>query len=78
MVEIQNDERSWEKYYAFAVGDDAGSVAVEPRVGMLAPRGGANNFSDKSQLKVQGNIGSQGNAWLVVGTEAEKWTYKLV
>jgi hypothetical protein len=79
MIEIQNDERSWEKYYAIVIGDAASLVVVEPRVGMLAPRGGANNFSDTAQLQVRrsGNR-SQGSTWLVIGTEAERWTYKLV
>jgi hypothetical protein len=76
VVDIKNDERSWEKYYAFILGD-AGSLVVEPRVGMLAPRGGANNYADTAQLKVTG-AGSSGNVWLVVGTEAERWTYKLI
>jgi hypothetical protein len=76
VVDIKNDERSWEKFHAFIVGD-AGSLVVEPRVGMLAPRGGANNYSDTAQLRVTG-AGNSGNVWLVVGTEAEKWTYKLI
>jgi hypothetical protein len=78
MIEIQNDERSWEKYYAFVIGD-AALLVVEPGVGMLAPCGGANNFSDTAKLQVRrsGN-GSHGSAWLVIGTEAERWTYKLV
>jgi hypothetical protein len=77
-IKVKNDERSWEKYYAFVIGDVA-LLVVEPRVGMLAPRGGANNFSDTAKLQVRrsGN-GSHGSAWLVIGTEAERWTYKLV
>ena len=78
VVDIQNEERSWEKYYAFIVVN-AGSLVVEPRVGVLAPRGGTNHYSDTAQLKVTG-AGSSGNntTWLVVGTEAETWTYKLI
>jgi hypothetical protein len=79
MIEIQKDKRSWEKYYAIVIGDAASLVVVEPRVGMLAPHGGAHNFSDTAQLQVccSGNR-SQGSTWLVIGTEAERWTYKLV
>jgi hypothetical protein len=77
-VQIQNEERSWEKYYAFLIGDDIDTLVVEPSVGMLAPRGGTENFPDTAQLTVQGAIGAEGKAFLAVGTEAEKWVYKIL
>jgi hypothetical protein len=86
-AQVQNQERSWEKYYAFIVGDDkdvTSLITVEPRVGMLAPRGGVNEFSDRAQLQltITANAGqplaSNGNCWLLVGTEEESWFYKLM
>ena len=77
-IEVQNDERSWEKYYAFVVGPNSSSFSVDPRVGILAPRGGANNFSDKAQLLIQRKNAMLGDSWLVIGTEADKWIYKLL
>jgi hypothetical protein len=78
-VQIQNEERSWEKYYAFLIGDNIDTLVVEPSVGMLAPRGGTENFPDTAQLTVQGATdGAGGNAFLAVGTEAEKWVYKII
>ena len=84
-VQVQNQERSWEKYYSFIVGDDdaLSSITVEPRVGMLAPRGGVNDFSDQAQLKLTVKatdnqpLAGNGNCWLLVGTEEESWFYKL-
>jgi hypothetical protein len=89
-VQVQNQERSWEKYYAFIVGSDPADAAcfssiitVEPRVGMLAPRGGVNDFSDRAQVTITvhsqplpGNINN--NCWLLIGTEEENWFYKLM
>jgi hypothetical protein len=91
-VQVKNLERSWEKYYSFIVGDaDANadvlsSITVEPRVGMLAPRGSGNDsFSDHAQLKLtmkaienQPLPGTGINCWLLVGTEEESWFYKLM
>lgn len=77
-VQIQNEERSWEKYYAFLIGDNIDTLVVEPSVGMLAPRGGTENFPDTAQLTVQGATGVGGKAFLAVGTEAEKWVYKII
>ena len=84
IVEIQNNERSWEKYYAFVVSSDTQSIlpeqfVVQPRVGLLAPRGGTNEFSDRASIKVQHTTGRvDGTRWLVIGTEAERWTHMLV
>jgi hypothetical protein len=79
VVEIQNDERSWEKYYAFVIGDeDCCPYYVAPRVGMLAPRGGSNDYTDTAQVAVHVTDSTQGNWWLVVGTEAASWSYKIV
>ena len=88
-VEIQNDERSWEKFYAFVVPEEdllsqqQKFFVVEPKVGLLAPRGGTNDFSDRATVQVQRTTGSNevvaaARYFLVVGTEAEKWTHVLV
>ena len=97
-VEIQNDERSWEKFYAFVVvseeEDDLvleqqqqqqlllSQFVVEPKVGQLAPRGGTNDFSDRATINVTtGNNKiekGRNQFFLVVGTEAETWKYRLV
>lgn len=98
-IEIQNQERTWEKFYAkimtkqadgFVELDSASPVvglSVAPRSGSLAPRGGASNacdasqpYSDSATIRVTqaatgGNTGE--DLWLVVGTEEEKWAYKL-
>lgn len=63
---------------------------VNPSNGYLAPRGGASNacdesspYSDSVNLCVLHNenygdeITSEGEWWLIVGTEEEKWYYKL-
>lgn len=76
-VTIQNEERSWEKYYAFLIGGDSESLVVEPNVGMLAPRGGTEYFQDFEQLTVHGEAAGR-NSFLVVGTEAETWIYKII
>lgn len=79
-IKIQNDERSWEKYYAFVVGDQASSFVVNPFVGMLAPRGGANEFSDSAVLEISAaEVGCAvaSSTFVVVGTEAETWTYQI-
>lgn len=58
-VDIQNQERTWEKFYAkLMVCDDSNGgfvdlagtdIAVSPSFGSLAPRGGASNACDASQ-----------------------------
>jgi hypothetical protein len=66
--------------------DVLSSITVEPRVGMLAPRGSGNDsFSDQAQLKLtmkaienQPLPGNGINCWLLVGTEEESWFYKLM
>ena len=80
-IEIQNDERSWEKYYAFVVGEQAAFFVISPYVGMLAPRGGANQFSDSAILKISktgtGSNGITSGTFVVAGTEAETWIYQI-
>jgi hypothetical protein len=76
-VEISNDERSWEKYYGFVIGAASSSYSIEPRVGMLAPRGGANNFSDSATIKISGNVNAGVDTWILLCTEAETWVYRL-
>ncbi|KAG7362901.1 hypothetical protein IV203_026261 [Nitzschia inconspicua] len=57
-------------------------IKVTPKLGMLAPRGSRDaNFSDTVPLQVSAKINDPeavGKLWLLVGTEAEKWVYKLV
>ena len=94
MVTIQNEERSWERFYAFILVTGGGPkdvvaapnemVVVEPRVGQLAPRGGANSYSDKATLSVSiqpnssfSSFPSSCDWWLVIGTEADTWRYRL-
>lgn len=79
-VNIRNDERSWEKYYAFIVGPAAETTTVRPWVGQLAPRGGSNMFSDSAVLEISCPTSCvvDEESFLVIGTEAEKWFYKLV
>lgn len=54
-ISIKNDERSWERYYAFILPnnnhDDCGlcGFRVSPATGSLAPRGGASNVCDESK-----------------------------
>ena len=59
-IEIRNEERTWEKFYAKLLSSDGGGgftevgfadagLSVTPRSGSLAPRGGASNACDASQ-----------------------------
>lgn len=51
-ISIKNDERSWEKFYAFILPvqpneqETSSLFAVQPKTGTLAPRGGASNACD--------------------------------
>jgi hypothetical protein len=53
-ITIKNDERSWEKYYAYILStssshiDDCPFRIVSQTSGVLAPRGGASNLCDES------------------------------
>jgi hypothetical protein len=100
-IHIQNDERTWETYYAFVIGPLSATIVVEPNVGQLAPRGGVHPFSDAAQLTVTNLVDRAerattevtlsppkpdtstganmvgGESYLVVGTEAERWFYRL-
>lgn len=102
-VNIQNQERTWEKFFAKLMTKgsvsngnfvDAGAASVglsiAPSSGFLAPRGGASNacdaskpYSDTATIHVtqspdgSSSEGDDEDLWLVVGTEEEKWTYKL-
>lgn len=63
-------------------------IRVTPTLGMLAPRGksggggeAGQTFSDTANLQVTATIEdpeASGKLWLLVGTEAERWVYKLV
>ena len=65
-------------------------VQVKPKNGSLAPRGGASNacdrskpYSDRATIRITHDSSSSFHTvndeiWLVLGTEEEKWYYKLV
>lgn len=65
-------------------------IQVKPKYGSLAPRGGASNacdrtkpYSDRATIRItQGSSSSlhtvNDEIWLVLGTEEEKWYYKLI
>ena len=79
---ITNDERSWEKYHIFWMGNDAskGVVQVHPSAGMLAPRGTSTSdgYSDSETISVvvldpkvlQGG-------WILAITEADTWKFRI-
>ncbi|KAL7525091.1 hypothetical protein ACHAWF_001207 [Thalassiosira exigua] len=91
-ITIKNDERSWEKFYAFVLPDDGGGAVgfgISPASGTLAPRGGASNacddtrpYSDEATIAIERRGGADAVAkgeerLLVAGTEAEAWRYRL-
>ena len=91
-VTIKNDERSWEKFYAFVLpmeeDVDECSFEIRPTSGSLAPRGGASNacdetkpYSDGANVSIEWKGGGGGSAGgevlFVVGTEAEVWRYQV-
>lgn len=79
VVEFQNDERSWERYYAMIVGDGHPPYVVDPAAGILAPRGGTSSHSDTGRVMVsKRGQPSMASWWLLIGTEAETWSFKLV
>lgn len=89
-ISITNDERSWEKYYAFVLPNTfQQSFLISSLRGVLAPRGGASNacdaskpYSDSAHITIE-LVGDddativRGEVLLVVGTEAEIWRYEL-
>ena len=89
-ITITNDERSWEKYYAYILPSNVEqSFRISPLRGHLAPRGGASNacdaskpYSDSAHVTIEfigddhDNIAGE-EVLLVVGTEAEIWRYQL-
>eukprot|EP00985_Skeletonema_marinoi_P001549 scaffold620_cov180-Skeletonema_marinoi.AAC.2 len=89
-ITITNDERSWEKYYAYVLPSYVEqSFRISPLRGHLAPRGGASNacdaskpYSDSVHVTIEfigddhDNIVGE-EVLLVVGTEAEIWRYQL-
>eukprot|EP00566_Odontella_aurita_P023386 CAMPEP_0113534688 /NCGR_PEP_ID=MMETSP0015_2-20120614/5295_1 /TAXON_ID=2838 /ORGANISM="Odontella" /LENGTH=203 /DNA_ID=CAMNT_0000433871 /DNA_START=220 /DNA_END=831 /DNA_ORIENTATION=+ /assembly_acc=CAM_ASM_000160 len=93
-VEVRNLERTWEKYYAVVMRrTDSGTFGevpflVKPGVGMLAPRGGANNacdpgqpYSDSAEISVsylkEKAAPNLKDVWLVVATEEMNCYYRL-
>ncbi|GFH60733.1 hypothetical protein CTEN210_17209 [Chaetoceros tenuissimus] len=65
-------------------------IQVKPKHGSLAPRGGASNacdrtkpYSDRATIRITHGSSSSlrttnDEIWLVLGTEEEKWYYKLI
>lgn len=90
-ITIKNDERSWEKFYAFVhpLKQEQQGIKcpfeMHPTIGTLAPRGGASNacdantpYSDSTAISVKIiDDNSAGEYLLVVGTEAEVMRYVL-
>jgi hypothetical protein len=93
-VTIFNEELSWEPFYASVEssltgrrisGDD---VRVSPSSGTLAPRGGANHYSESARLQVHiiskhlfrndGGGPVPEELYLVVRTECDVWTWRLI
>ena len=88
---ILNEELSWEPFYASVEssltgrrisGDD---VRVAPSAGTLAPRGGANLYSDSAKLQIvaEPSLHNDGgpfpeDLYLVVRTECDVWTWRLI
>lgn len=89
-IQIRNDERTWETFYAFVLSSS--KVGVIPETGSLAPRGGANSVGDKDKPYSDSAIlnivetGEQSGVdndesnctWLIVGTEEATWKYRIV
>ncbi len=89
-ISITNDERSWEKYYAFVLPNTfQQSFRISSLRGVLAPRGGASNacdaskpYSDSAHIAIE-LVGDDdativgGEVLLIVATEAEIWRYEL-
>ena len=53
-VQIKNEERTWETFYAFVLSsslspDEKSPLTVYPETGSLAPRGGAANVCDENK-----------------------------
>ena len=89
-ITIKNDERSWEKFYAFVLKPNQDEITscpykVQPNTGTLAPRGGASNacdanapYSDNANINIKYTSSTSADDFmLVVGTEAEVWRYLL-
>ncbi len=92
-VTVKNEERTWERFYTKVTNikeKNNKPFYVNPSNGYLAPRGGASNacdenspYSDSVNLSVihDKNYGDEINSevewWLIVGTEEQKWYYKL-
>ena len=85
-IAIKNDERSWEKFYAFIIPpEDNVDFRIWPETGFLAPRGGASNacdetkpYLDSAELRVhQLHENTKDVCWIVIGTEETTWRYRL-
>jgi len=81
-ITIKNDERSWEKYYAYILSTSSSHIDVCPfriisqTTGVLAPRGGASNlcgdestYLDNAIISIEWRIGSSGDS----GIAANDW-----
>lgn len=93
-VQLMNEELSWEPFYVMietaagaVIEGGTNIVQVSPWKGMLAPRGGRNQYTDHCSLLItridDGTIsafhvlGGQ-QLYLVVRTECEFWVWRLM
>jgi len=82
VVHVTNTMNTWEPFFA-QLFPDVG-LEVFPHKGTLAPRGGANNvcdpskpYSDSQHLEIRWDGRASSNAFLVVKTEEEQWTFLI-
>eukprot|EP00547_Thalassionema_nitzschioides_P017337 CAMPEP_0194250274 /NCGR_PEP_ID=MMETSP0158-20130606/22590_1 /TAXON_ID=33649 /ORGANISM="Thalassionema nitzschioides, Strain L26-B" /LENGTH=210 /DNA_ID=CAMNT_0038987013 /DNA_START=12 /DNA_END=641 /DNA_ORIENTATION=+ len=83
-ITVSNQERTWESYYTKVIGNSEffEKISCSPSMGKLAPFGGATNLCDEDhpysdsavlQVRYNGVTSTQGQCYLVIGTEEEKW-----
>ena len=79
---VTNEEVSWEPFWArveTANGQAASRAHVTPPHGTLAPRGGADKYTDSCTFQIKGNSSAAitDDLFLVVRTEQESWVWQL-
>ena len=82
---ITNEERSWEKYHIFWMGNNNDNdfkvvAQIQPMAGMLAPRGtsSSDGYSDTETISVavlDPNAIQEG--WILAATEADTWKFRI-
>lgn len=92
-VQIVNEELSWEPFYV-TIETESGDILSEndyeyfsvfPSQGSLAPRGGADRYTDTCEITVTLNESTsdfsqlfQKGIYLVIRTELDAWVWKIV